>query len=133
MYYHESMDGKSKPVDEKELDIIKLSDAAISEVKRRLQADKAKGIADAIEELGLRLGVKGGGCSGLSYVIKIDKKKEEDHVSFLYGFPIYISPKSGLYLKNTVLDYEGGFMGSGFKFKNPQADSTCGCGESFSV
>jgi iron-sulfur cluster assembly protein len=106
--------------------IIRLSEKAIHEVKRVLSEDKRPGI-------GLRLGVKGGGCSGLSYVIDYGTKRENDHVDTRFGFDIFIDPKSGLYLKDTVLDFQGGFMGRGFKFENPNASNTCGCGESFSV
>ncbi len=115
------------PISENQsLEIIKLTQNAIAEVKRRLQESKREGF-------GLRLGVKGGGCSGLSYVIDLGGKKENDRVITDYGFNIYIDPKSSLYLKDTELDYQGGFMDSGFKFQNPNASNTCGCGESFSV
>ena len=106
--------------------VVRLSQGAIKEVKRRLEESKDAAI-------GLRLGVKGGGCSGLSYVIDFGVKKEHDKVHTGYGFDVYIDPKSSLYLEDTELDYEGGFMGSGFKFVNPNASNTCGCGESFSV
>ncbi len=110
-----------------DLKIIRLTENAITEIKRRLA------VAPANDELGLRLGVKGGGCSGLSYVIDMGKMKPGDHIITHYGFPIYIDTKSGLYLEGVELDYESGFMGSGFKFKNPNASNTCGCGESFSL
>ena len=107
-------------------EIISLSESAISEVRRRLDESD-----DTIT--GLRLGVKGGGCSGLSYIIDFGTKKEGDQVFTDYGFDVYVDPKSSLYLKDSQLDYSGGFMGSGFKFVNPNASNTCGCGESFSV
>lgn len=106
--------------------IVNLSNNAIGEVKRRLEESDES-------VTGLRLGVKGGGCSGLSYIIDFGQKKEGDKVHTGYGFEVYLDPKSSLYLKDTQLDYQGGFMGSGFKFVNPNAENTCGCGESFSV
>jgi len=106
--------------------ILTLTESAIAEVKRKLEEIKE-------ESTGLRLGVKGGGCSGLSYIIDFGKKKEKDNVLELDGFNVFIDPKSSLYLKDTQLDFQGGFMGSGFKFVNPNASNTCGCGESFSV
>ncbi len=106
--------------------IVRLSDKAAAEAKRVLSEDTRPGI-------GLRLGVKGGGCSGLSYVIDFGTEREKDIVDTSHGFPIFIDPKSSLYLKDTVLDFQGGFMGRGFKFENPNASNTCGCGESFSV
>ena len=106
--------------------VVTLTDSAVREVKRRLKESEG-------EISGLRLGVKGGGCSGLSYVIDLGTKRDGDQVYGNYGFDIYIDPKSSLYLKDTQLDYQGGFMGSGFKFINPGASNTCGCGESFSV
>ena len=105
--------------------IVSLTESAIREVKRRLE--------QSVSSTGLRLGVKGGGCSGLSYVIDVGTKKEGDKVCDRYGFGVYIDPKSSLYLKDTELDYQGGFMGSGFKFNNPNISNSCGCGESFSV
>ena len=106
--------------------VIKLTQPAVLEAKRRIKEAGE-------EDTGLRLGVKGGGCSGLSYLIDLGKEKDGDYVSNEYGFNVYIDKKSALYLKDSFLDYEGGFMGSGFKFKNPNAANTCGCGESFSV
>lgn len=106
--------------------VVRLSEKAVAEARRVLAEDKRPGI-------GLRLGVKGGGCSGLSYVIDFGTERENDIKDPKYGFPIFIDPKSSLYLKDTVLDFQGGFMGRGFKFENPNATNTCGCGESFSV
>lgn len=110
----------------KERLIVKLSDSAVREINRRLQESDSP-------TTGLRLGIKGGGCSGFSYLIDFGEKREGDEVYSGYGFDIYVDPKSSLYLKDTELDFSGGFMGSGFKFVNPNAENTCGCGESFSV
>lgn len=83
---------------------------------------------------GIRVGVKGGGCSGLSYSLGIDDKEAEgDLVIEENGARIFIDPKSLLYLAGTHLDYTDGLNGSGFKFENPNATKTCGCGSSFGV
>lgn len=82
---------------------------------------------------GLRLGVVGGGCSGLSYKIDFDQRKEKDHVVKLGDITLLIDLKSAIYLKGVVLDFEDGLKGKGFVFKNPNATNTCGCGESFSI
>lgn len=82
----------------------------------------------------IRVGVKGGGCSGLMYDMKFDTEiKEEDKVFEDNGLKVVVDKKSFLYLVGTELDYSGGLNGKGFVFKNPNADRTCGCGESFSI
>ena len=83
---------------------------------------------------GLRLGVKGSGCSGVSYVIEFaDKIRGRDHVYEFDGLKVIIDPKSLIYLKGSTLDYEVKLMQHGFKFINPNVKSSCGCGESFDV
>lgn len=85
-------------------------------------------------ESGLRLGVKGGGCSGLSYVIEFaDKVHARDLVFDLDGLKVVVDPKSIVFLQGTVLDYEVKLMQHGFKFRNPNEQAGCGCGESFGV
>ena len=106
--------------------IVSITEAAANEIKRLAEADGRP-------EAGLRLGVKGGGCSGLSYVFDLDTRREKDLAQEEAGFTVFIDPKSSLYLKDLQLDYSGGLKDRGFKFKNPNATSTCGCGESFSV
>lgn len=83
---------------------------------------------------GLRLGVKGGGCSGLTYVLGFDESpKDTDTVLTREGITIFVDPKSLFYLSGTVLDFSDGLNGKGFVFNNPQATKTCGCGNSFGV
>ena len=84
---------------------------------------------------GLRLGVLGGGCSGLSYQFKFDaKERPKDTVlEFEGGVRIFIDPKSLVYLKGMTLDYKETIMDNGFVFNNPNAKKSCGCGTSFSV
>ncbi len=82
----------------------------------------------------VRVGVKSGGCSGLSYDLKFDKNQDESDKLFEdNGIKIVVDTKSFLYLIGTTLDYSGGLNGSGFVFNNPNANRTCGCGESFSL
>jgi iron-sulfur cluster assembly protein len=82
----------------------------------------------------IRVGVEGGGCSGLSYKLEFDDQvKEGDQVFTDKGIKIAVDKKSFLYLIGTELDYTGGLNGKGFTFINPNATRTCGCGESFSV
>lgn len=82
----------------------------------------------------IRVGVEGGGCSGLSYMLEFDNNMKEGDQAFEdKGIKIVVDRKSFLYLVGTELEYSGGLNGKGFVFKNPNASRTCGCGESFSV
>ena len=82
----------------------------------------------------LRVGVKGGGCSGFSYTLGFDDQvSETDQVEETDGVRIVCDPKSFLYLSGTEVDFEDNLMGRGFKFGNPNAAKSCGCGESFAV
>ena len=83
--------------------------------------------------VGLRLGVVGGGCSGLSYEMEFSERNADDSVIAFDGFDVLLDPKSTIYLKGITLDFQDGFQGKGFVFGNPNATNTCGCGESFSV
>jgi len=107
--------------------MIQVTPAAGAEVRRLLAKQENS------EGMGLRLGVKGGGCSGLSYAMSLDTQRESDTVFEIEGLKVYVDPKSYLYLNNTVVDFQDGLQGRGFKFTNPNAQKTCGCGESFSV
>ena len=106
--------------------MIALSPQAIKELKRLL-AEQSR------QDLGLRVGVKGGGCSGLSYSINFDVRHEGDNIFEFDGTRVFIDPKSLLYLEGMTLDFSDSLQGRGFKFVNPNATKTCGCGESFSV
>jgi iron-sulfur cluster assembly protein len=98
-------------------------------VEKIRQAFAKEGISDGY----LRLGVLGGGCSGLSYQFKFDtRKRPTDHLFEFDGVRIVIDPKSMLYLKGLTLDYKESLMQSGFAFENPNAQKSCGCGTSFS-
>lgn len=83
---------------------------------------------------GLRLGVQGGGCSGLSYLFRIEaQERPKDNVFEFGGVKIFVDPKSLLYLDGMTLDYKESLIHSGFVFDNPKATKTCGCGTSFSA
>jgi iron-sulfur cluster assembly protein len=84
-------------------------------------------------EGGLRLGVQGGGCSGLSYNIRFDSQpRERDRVFMFEDVRVFVDPKSFIYLHGMILDYEESLMHQGFEFRNPNAKKSCGCGSSFS-
>jgi iron-sulfur cluster assembly protein len=105
--------------------LISVSEEAAAEVKKLLPTEPGKS--------GLRLEVKGGGCSGMSYGLSFDNQQEADHVVEALDIKVFIDPKSAIYLKGTLLDFHGGLDGKGFAIKNPQAKGTCGCGQSFTV
>lgn len=108
---------------------ILLSEVAAREIKSIIQQqelDPAK--------VRLRVGVKGGGCSGFSYVLDLtETQKETDEVFEQHGILIICDPKSLLYLSGTTIDFKDEIMGRGFVFTNPNATTSCGCGSSFSV
>ena len=86
------------------------------------------------ETTAMRLSVKGGGCSGFSYTLGFDDNVTDiDQVAEVDGIRVVCDPKSFLYLNGTMVDFEDNLMGRGFKFTNPNASKSCGCGESFSV
>jgi len=100
-------------------------------VKRIRIAMEKEGISP--EEGGLRLGVLGGGCSGLSYSIKFDTRpRERDRIYEFDGVRVFVDPKSFVYLHGMTLDYEETLMRQGFNFINPNSSRSCGCGSSFS-
>jgi iron-sulfur cluster assembly protein len=105
-----------------------LSETAIEQVKR-LKEEQRLG-----DEVFLRMGVKGGGCSGMSYALEFDSEKGPHDKEFdIDGIKVVCDKKSYLYLSGTTLDYVKQGLTGGFTFRNPQAKSACGCGESFSV
>ena len=109
--------------------MIKVSETAKSKVLQLMQDDGFDPTNDFV-----RVGVKSGGCSGLSYDLKFDKSQTEGDKLFEdNGVKIVVDTKSFLYLIGTTLEYSGGLNGAGFVFNNPNANRTCGCGESFSL
>lgn len=109
--------------------MIEVSEIAKKKVIEMMRDDGFDAAIDFV-----RVGVKSGGCSGLSYELKFDKEQlENDKVFEANSVKIIVDKKSFLYLVGTTLDYSGGLNGTGFVFKNPNANRTCGCGESFSL
>ncbi|MEO1228502.1 MAG: iron-sulfur cluster assembly accessory protein [Myxococcota bacterium] len=119
------------------LDVLQKTPQATGTVEVTESASKAiqKYLEDheAPEGSGLRIGVRGGGCSGLSYFLDVDDTPTENDkvIDAPLGVKVFIDPKSMLFLQGSTLDYVTGLMESGFKFVNPQAGKGCGCGESF--
>ena len=104
-----------------------LTETAAKQVKKLMQEQK-------LEQVFLRMGVKGGGCSGLSYSLEFDTEKGKHDKTFeIDGVPVVVDAKSYLYLNGTTLDYVTEGLQGGFTFVNPQAKSSCGCGTSFSA
>lgn len=109
--------------------MIKVSETAKRKVVELMQDEGYNATSDYV-----RVGVKSGGCSGLSYDLKFDNSHQDDDKVFEdNGVKIIVDKKSFLYLIGTTLEYSGGLNGTGFVFNNPNANRTCGCGESFSL
>jgi Iron-sulfur cluster assembly accessory protein len=106
---------------------IQISPNAAREIRKIINK---KNIPDGY---GLRVGVKGGGCSGMSYVLGFDKEREKDKVFNLDGITVYMDKRHGLYLIGTTINYHDGLDARGFTFENPNATETCGCGASFAA
>ncbi len=124
----------SQPTPEAELQpamptIITLTDKAI-------EAFKEARVRENLAEHGIRVSVVGGGCSGYQYGLDFEDPAAPHDMDFIFdiaGVKVYIDPMSAPYLKGTTVDYVVGFQGAGFKFTNPNAQKTCGCGSSFSA
>lgn len=116
------LNGNGAPAD----DVVTLTAGAAAEVRRLLAAEPEPG-------RGLRLGVAGGGCSGLTYKVEFDQRRDGDLVMAHDGFDVYLDRKSAIYLRGITVDHQPGLSGRGFQFRNPNATNTCGCGESFAV
>lgn len=106
---------------------VKLTENAITEIRNLMNEpgfDKSQY---------LRIGVKGGGCSGLSYVLGFDAKEADDEIFKIEGIPVVMKNAHGIYLMGMQVDYSDGLNARGFVFNNPNASSSCGCGSSFAV
>lgn len=99
-------------------------------VKELLKLKDQQEIGD---DFGLRIGVEGGGCSGLNYILGFDQKKEGDSEFLIDGIRVLMNQAHGLYLAGMQIDFQSGLNARGFIFNNPNAESTCGCGTSFSA
>ena len=112
----------------KETTEIIITEKAEEEIKKIMKQNNVP------EAYGLRVGVKGGGCSGLTYTLNFDEApKEGDSVIESNDVKLFVDGKSLFYLMGTELDFSDGLNGKGFKFNNPNATKSCGCGESFGV
>ena len=108
---------------------ITLTETAAREIKTIIDQQELKQ-----ESIRLRVGVKGGGCSGFSYLLDLtEQARDSDEAFDQHGIKIVCDPKSYLYLNGTTIDFKDEVMGRGFVFNNPNANSTCGCGSSFSA
>ena len=108
---------------------IQLTETAAREIKTIIEQQEL-----ASDKICLRVGVKGGGCSGFSYLLDLtEQSRENDEMFELNGIRVVCDPKSYLYLNGTTIDFKDEVMGRGFVFNNPNATSSCGCGSSFSA
>ena len=106
---------------------VTLTEGALNEVKRMITEKNVPG------DHGLRVGVKGGGCAGFSYILGFDKKDSLDEEYELGGLKIFMNKAHQIYLAGIEIDYKDGLDARGFIFSNPNATKTCGCGSSFSA
>ena len=127
-----SQDAKTKlakdlPIDGQSGTLVELTDKAAEEVKRLIEAKD-------LQDHYLRIGVEGGGCSGLMYSLHLDNQvNDSDRVFETKGVKLVCNPQSAVYLNGTQIDYVTSMVGGGFKFINPNASRSCGCGSSFSA
>ncbi|MGV8877795.1 MAG: HesB/IscA family protein [Sphingobacteriaceae bacterium] len=97
------------------------------------ELNKLKDQQELGDNFGVRVGVEGGGCSGMSYVLGFDQKKDGDQELYINGIKVFMHKAHGLYLVGMQVDFQDGLNSRGFTFNNPNASSTCGCGTSFSI
>jgi iron-sulfur cluster assembly accessory protein len=124
---HAEQTAPAQPVDSASLPDVKLTPKAI-EMVRKMQTKEGLGA-----EHGMRIGVVGGGCSGFQYSLNFDTQKEGDRATDFGGVIVLVDEISLPYIAGTTLDYVEGLHGAGFRFDNPRASRTCGCGSSFSA
>ncbi len=106
---------------------VTLTSGAVAELKKLIDQQELG------PDFGLRLGVEGGGCSGMSYILGFDQKKEGDSEYEIEGIRVFMNKAHGMYLAGMEVDFKNGLDARGFTFNNPNATSTCGCGSSFSA
>lgn len=123
----EQRQAPAQPIDTASLPDVKLTPTAV-EMVRKMQAKEGLGVGH-----GMRIGVVGGGCSGFQYSLNFDTQKEGDRVTDFGGVIVLVDEISLPYIAGTTLDYVEGLHGAGFRFDNPRASRTCGCGSSFSA
>lgn len=106
---------------------VTLTEGAVTELKKLIDQQEIS------DDFGLRLGVEGGGCSGMSYILGFDQKKDGDTEFMIEGIRVFMHKAHGLYLAGMEVDFRNGLDARGFTFSNPNASTTCGCGSSFSA
>lgn len=106
---------------------VTLTEGAKKEIRKLISQQELS------EEYGLRLGVEGGGCAGMNYILGFDQTKEGDQEFLIEDIKVFMHKAHGLYLAGMQVDFQDGLNARGFTFSNPNASSTCGCGTSFSV
>jgi iron-sulfur cluster assembly protein len=109
--------------------MVQLTDIAAEKVRTFLDS-QGNGHAEAV---GLRVGVRGGGCSGFQYALALDEKRDDDEVFEHGGIPVIVDPASLRYVDGSQVDYTESLMGSGFEVTNPNVVASCGCGSSFRI
>jgi len=107
--------------------MVTLTDIAAEKVRQFMNGQQAE------SQVGLRVGVRGGGCSGFQYALALDEQREDDHVFDNSGIRVLVDPASLRYVDGSTVDYTENFMGSGFEVSNPNTVASCGCGSSFRV
>lgn len=108
--------------------MVTVTDKGAEKIREFLAQQQAEGAVD-----GLRVGVKGGGCSGFQYVLAFDEKREGDEVVDVDGITLLVDDESVRFVKGSVIDFVESMMGAGFKVENPNVVASCGCGSSFRV
>jgi iron-sulfur cluster assembly accessory protein len=125
--WHAALEGTYESADTIGEQMVTLTDIAAQKVQEFMTGQGAEG------EVGLRVGVKGGGCSGFQYALALDEKRDDDHVFEASGIRVLVDPASMQYVDGSTVDFTESFMGSGFEVSNPNVVASCGCGSSFRV
>ena len=107
--------------------MVTLTDIAAEKVNQFMDGQSAAG------DIGLRVGVRGGGCSGFQYALALDERRDDDHVFDASGIRVLVDPASLQYVDGSTVDFTESFQGSGFEVSNPNVVASCGCGSSFRV
>ena len=107
--------------------MVTLTEIAAEKVHEFMQGQEAEG------EVGLRVGVRGGGCSGFQYALALDTQRDDDHIFDSGGVRVLVDPASLTYVEGSTVDFTESFQGSGFEVTNPNVVASCGCGSSFRV
>jgi iron-sulfur cluster assembly protein len=98
-----------------------------------IAAVKVRGFLEGQQSAGLRVGVRGGGCSGFQYALALDEPRDDDHIFEIEGIKVIVDPDSLTYVDGSEVDFTESLMGSGFQVNNPNVVAACGCGSSFRV